>query len=174
MPGIALDSASKGRLRPSFFFLLLAVSEVLAQQPIYRCGQLYTNVPKDPARCQPVTTHAVTVISGTRVQTYGGAPASRPVASAPPQAQTQTQQVQTRMEPGGQRQRDDMARAIVLAELDKARQRHQTLQQEYRNAPAEDDEARRAQRKAAVERAQRDIDSLQRELERRPSLPTPP
>ena len=126
---------------------------------MYRCGQLYTNVPTDPARCQPVAAHAVTVISGTRVQTYGGAPAARPVAAAP----------QARVESGDQRQRDDMARAIVLAELDKARQRHQALQQAYRNAPGEDSDPQRGQLKASVERAQRDIDSLQRELGRRPA-----
>ncbi|MFM7026637.1 MAG: hypothetical protein ACKOWC_11365 [Limnohabitans sp.] len=162
MTGIALTSAAKGRLWPSFFFLLaVAPVVVVAQQPIYRCGQLYTNVPADPARCQPVTSHAVTVISGTRVQTYGGTPAAR--STAAPQMKAEA-----KVETGGQRQRDDMARAIVVAELDKVRQRHQSLELEYRQAPAEDNGSRRAQLKAAVERSQRDIESLQRELERRP------
>lgn len=56
-----------------------------------------------------------------------------------------------------------MARAIVSAELDKARQRHAGLQHDYRKAQGKSDDA---QLKAAVDRAQRDIDSLQRELGR--------
>ena len=168
MTGIALVSAAKGRLRPSFFFLLALLSAAVpAQQLVYRCGQLYTNVPADPARCKPVSSHAVTVINGTRVQTYGDVLAARPGAASQPKGET-------KLEAGGQRQRDDMARAIVVAELDKARQRHQSLEQEYRQTPSDDNTPRRAQLKAAVERAQRDIDSLQRELERRsPNLAQP-
>ena len=53
MPGIALNSAAKGRPRPSFFFLLtLFAGATLAQQPVYRCGQEYTNAPLDASRCE--------------------------------------------------------------------------------------------------------------------------
>lgn len=157
MPGIALDSAKKGRLWPSFFFLLaLLAGAALAQQPVYRCGQEYTNAPLDAGRCERLAGQAVTVIPGTRVQAVGGASVAVPAGQQPP----------AKVEAGQQKQRDDIARAIVMAELDKARQRHAALQQDHQKAQGQADEA---QRKAAVERARRDIDSLQRELDRRPA-----
>jgi len=173
MPGIALCSASKGRLRPSFFFcmwVVLLAGSALAQQAVYRCGQEYTNAPTDPARCERLAPQAITVIAGTRAQ--GAAVAAPPagtgaaagaVASVP------------------QKQRDDMARGIVSAELDRAQRRHADLLAEYRlgepvrvaqEQPAQYQE-RVARLKASVERSQRDIDSLQRELARRPSSSMP-
>jgi hypothetical protein len=166
MPGIALDSASKGRLRPSFFFLLgVAAASAMAQQTVYRCGQEYTNAPRDPERCERVNAPAVTVIAGTRVQ--GGRPAAQ-VPAVPAAAASGV----------AQQQRDDMARNIVSAELEQARQRHALLLQEYRQGePVRTSEEmqnpqkyqdRMARLKAAVDRSQRDLDSLQRELARRP------
>ena len=172
MLGIALSSAKKGRLRPSFFFLLLVAAGALAQQAVYRCGQEYTNTPADVGRCERLAPQAVTVIAGTRVQSGGGVPAVAPVA-----------QPMLGIKASGQRQRDDMARAIVVAELDKARQRHAALLQDYQKTGSRvgevkvsgsADDAQNVQLKAAVERAQRDIDSLQRELERHPSAALSP
>ena len=177
MPGIALDSAKKGRLRPSFFFCLtsLVMAMAQAQQPVYRCGQEYTNAPADVARCERVATQSITVIPGTRVQ---GGPqpglhtAPVPAAALLPQA------------PVPQAQRDDMARGILSAELDKARQRHEQLQQEYRQGePVRLPDEMQSPHKyrdrmlglrAAIERSQRDIDSLQRELQRRPAASATP
>ena len=82
MPGIALDSARKGRLRPSFFLMLCAVGLAQAQQQVYRCGQEYTNAPADASRCERVPMKAVTVIPATRVQ---GSSAAVPAATAAPQ-----------------------------------------------------------------------------------------
>ena len=158
---IALDSATKGRPRPSFFLLLaLAGSAALAQQPVFRCGQEYTNAPVDPSGCERLTGQAVTVIPGTRVQ-VGTTPA---VSAAPPSSPSVA-----KVESASQKQRDNMARAIVSAELDKARQRHAELQLQYRKAQQPTDSAAQSQLKAAIDRAQRDIDSLQRELDRRPA-----
>lgn len=171
MPCMALTSAEKGRLRPSFFLLLIVTALGSAwAQPVYRCGQQYTNAPADASRCDRLAPQAVTVIEGTRVQG-----AALPTTAAPA-----TPVPLARVEPASQRQRDDMARTIVAAELEKARQRHAELLQAYQQAqpprhkdeerPSPQQEAPRlAQLKAAVERAQRDMDSLQRELERRPS-----
>ncbi len=158
---IALDSATKGRPRPSFFLLLtLAGSAALAQQPVFRCGQEYTNAPVDPTGCERLAGQAVTVIPGTRVQ-VGTTPAvSEALPSSPSVA---------KVESASQKQRDDMARAIVSAELDKARQRHAELQLQYRKAQQPTDSAAQSQIKAAIDRTQRDIDSLQRELDRRPA-----
>jgi hypothetical protein len=162
MPGIALNSAAKGRPRPSFFFLLtLFAGATLAQQPVYRCGQEYTNAPLDASRCERLSGQAVTVIPGTRVQAVGVAPAAVPAGQPPP----------AKVEVGQQKQRDDIARAIVLAELDKARQRHAAL---LRDHPREQGKTDDAQHKAAVDRARRDIDSLQRELDRRPPATAQP
>ena len=161
MPGIALDSARQGRLRPSFFFLCTALTgAALAQQPVYRCGQEYTNAPADASRCERLAGQAVTVIPGTRVQATAAAPATPPAGQPP-----------ARVQAASQKQRDDMARAIVVSELDKARQRHAALQQEHRKVQGQPDDG---QRQAAVDRAQRDIDSLQRELDRRPAASAPP
>ena len=162
MPGIALDSATQGRLRPSFFFLLMVLTGAAgAQQPVFRCGQEYTNAPADPVRCERLSGQAVMVIPGTRVQAAGMpvAEGSAVPPSTPPAG---------RLDVASQRQRDGMARAIVSAELEKARQRHAQLQQQYQQAQQQDPAAQ-GQLKAAVERAQRDIDSLQRELDRRPA-----
>ena len=158
---IALDSATKGRPRPSFFLLLtLAGSAALAQQPVFRCGQEYTNAPVDPTGCERLAGQAVTVIPGTRVQ-VGTTPA---VSEAPPSSPSVA-----KVESASQKQRDNMARAIVSAELDKARQRHAELQLQYRKAQQPTDSAAQSQIKAAIDRTQRDIDSLQRELDRRPA-----
>ena len=161
MPGIALDSATKGRPRPSFFLLLtLAGSAALAQQPVFRCGQEYTNAPVDPTGCERLAGQAVTVIPGTRVQVSTTPAVSEASPSSPSVA---------KVESASQKQRDDMARAIVSAELDKARQRHAELQLQYRKAQQPTDSAVQSQLKAAIDRTQRDIDSLQRELDRRPA-----
>ena len=161
MRGFALTSADKGRLRPSFFFCCAVLAgSVLAQQPVYRCGQEYTNAPLDAARCERLASQTVTVIPGTRVQASGLAPATLPAG-----------QPAVRSEAAGQKQRDEMARAIVAAELDKARLRHAALLQDLHQAPGKPESD---PRQAAVARSQRDIDSLQRELERRPPAPTPP
>ena len=182
MRKIAPHSAEKGRLRPSFFFassaLLLCAAGGLgvhAQEQIYRCGQEYTNTPKDASRCERLPAQAVTVIPGTRpartdppvaqqapaAAALAAVPASAPAVDAP------------------QRQRDLQARTIVANELDKTRQRLAELVREYQQgAPLKTaaEEAkplqyqeRVAQLKAAIERHERDIDSLQRELARRPA-----
>ena len=108
MPGIALDSATKGRLRPSFFLLLGLPLCAWAQQAVFRCGQEYTNAPTDASRCERVAPQAITVIAGTRVQTNSTAsPVTSPapvsmVSVSPPPAASAPQQ-----------QRDDMARHIL-------------------------------------------------------------
>ncbi len=164
MLGTALTSAKKGRLRPSFFLLSTVLVPALAQQAVYRCGQQYTNLPQDAGRCERLAPQAVTVIEGTRVQGRGAV--SAPLPAAVPQG-TAT----ARVEPAGQKQRDDMARTIVSAELGQARQRFAELQQQHQKAQTmpSPDAARVVQLGAALDRAQRDIDSLQRELDRRPT-----
>lgn len=150
------------------------VGSALAQQVVYRCGQEYTNAPADASRCERLASQAVTVIAGTRVQ--GAAAAPSPSASAAAGASSAVASVP-------QKQRDDMARSIVSNELEQAQRRHADLLAEYRQGePLRlSDEAqnppkyqeRVARLKAAVDRSQRDIDSLQRELARK-STPSSP
>jgi hypothetical protein len=147
--------------------MLCAVGLAQAQQQVYRCGQEYTNAPVDASRCERVPMQAVTVIPATRVQ---GLSAAVPAATAAPQAAASGLH---------QHQRDELARSIVSTELEQARQRHTQLVQEYRQGePARTPEEmhhpqkyqeRVARLRAALERSQRDIDSLQRELMRRPT-----
>lgn len=173
MPGIALTGASKGRLRPSFFFwgvlLALLVHAARAQQQVFRCGQEYTNTPQDKRRCEVLTPQAISTITGTRVQSQS---AEIPPSSIPAQSPVQ------RAPDAPQRQRDEMARTIVGAELAREQERLNQWQSEQRQLqamPHTDDPQHRqrlAQLQAAIERSVRDIDSLQRELTRR--TPTKP
>lgn len=159
MTGIARTVQCKGRLRPSFFFCLaLWATAGWAQQAVYRCGHEYTNTPQDAQRCERLALPSVTVIPGTRTQAV--APLAAASAGMP----------SARAEPAPQRQRDEMARTIVVAELDKARERHAQLLQEWRHletagGPKQQHQAE--QLKAAIERTERDIGSLQRELARK-------
>ena len=183
MRKIAPRSANKGRLRPSFFFWCNAVwlgiatsSAAFAQEQIYRCGQEYTNAPKEVSRCERLSPQSVTVIPGlkpVRVE----APVVGPVTASAPSVAPSSAPASSADAP--QKLRDQQARTIVAAELDRTRQRHAELLQEYRQgAPLKSatEEAsphkyqeRVVQLKAAIERHERDIDSLQRELARRPA-----
>lgn len=158
MSGIARRGANPGRLRPSFFLCLaLSASAVGAQAVVYRCGQEYTNAPVEAQRCERLALPAVTVIPGTQVQ----APAALAVTSSPASA---------RVDDAPQRQRDAMARTIVVAELDKARAQHAQLMQAWRQlqpAGGTQQPPQAQELKAAIDRLERDIDSLQRELARK-------
>ena len=157
-----------------------AVFGALAQQAVFRCGQEYTNAPADASRCERLQPQAVTVIAGTRVQT----PAAASGTSMPAQALLAPTTVTTPVPELTPRPREQMALTILDAELEQARQRHASLLQAYRQGepprmPDEDQDPQKYQDrvlrlKAAVERAQRDIESLQRERMRRPVVPSTP
>ncbi len=189
MRKIAPHSAEKGRLRPSFFLggsaALLALSSAvsvvpaMAQEQIYRCGQEYTNAPKDASRCERLSPHSVTVISGIQ-PARSSEPAVAPQSAAPMPTALSTQAgMPASVANAPQRQRDQQARTIVVTELERTRHRHAELVQEYKQGSPAKTEAelsspqkyqdRVAGLKAAIERHERDIDSLQRELARRPS-----
>lgn len=161
-----------------------------AQQAVYRCGQEYTNAPREPALCEPLAPQAITVINGTRPvpQPAAAAPTrsapaepvpTAPVATASAMAgQPRTPAVPTRLPEVQQSERDGLARTILMQELDKARAQLAQLVHSYNQGEPEKWAAetrnhqkyldRVAEMKAAIERTERDIDSLQRELSRRP------
>ena len=162
------------QLRVLGFIVSGAVSTCAwAQEAIYRCGHEYTNAPRDVRQCERMAAQAVTVITGTR-------PPSRVVAPVPSASvtDTRTSPDTSRSAPPQQAERDLHARTIVGQELDKARQQLTVLVQEYNDGEPVKwaSESRHHQRyldrvsalKASIERTQRDIDSLQRELDRRP------
>jgi hypothetical protein len=173
------------------FLLLTAGMSAQAQQAVYRCGQEYTNAPREPALCEALAPQAITVISGTRpTPSLAATPATaaaavpkrstpaEPAAAAASAGQPRTPAVPARTPDVQQSERDAQARTIVMQELDKARAQLAKLVQSYNVGEPEKWAAetrnhqkyldRVAEMKAAIERTERDIDSLQRELMRRP------
>ena len=146
----------------------------LAQQPIYRCGNEFTNTVSDPlARgCQRVEGASVSV------------PAPRPLKAQPaalPRAGTTPQGgpiAGARVDAQEQRARDADARQILSAELKRAEARQLELQRDYNQGEPERraDESRNYQKymdrvaeiKASLARNESDIASIRRELARQP------
>lgn len=168
--------------------LLFTSPPALAQQAVYRCGQEYTNAPREPALCEPLAPQAITVISGTRPTPQPQAAAAAPTRNAPAEpvataeataGPPRTPAVPTRLPDVQQSERDGQARTILMQELDKARAQLAQLVHSYNQGEPEKWAAetrnhqkyldRVADMKAAIERTERDIDSLQRELSRRPA-----
>ena len=172
---IAHSSAKKdGFGRPffcmSFAWCLLGLvwsSPLPAQEAIYRCGQEYTNAPQGKSACTRVATEpAVTVIGGTHA--HGGAvrtPLAESTALVP---ESRTKADGPRAQPQDQRERDAQARAILMQELAQAKQQQAQLQQAFKDHEGAKSPDKMQATQAAIERNQRDIDSLQRELARRP------
>ena len=169
--------------------LVLSSQPAQAQQAVYRCGQEYTNAPREPALCEPLAPQAITVINGTRpaLQPQASTATALPTRSAPAEpvatipnaaGQPRTPAVPTRLPDVQQSERDGQARTILMQELDKARAQLAQLVHSYNQGEPEKwaAETRNHQKYldrvagmlAAIERTERDIDSLQRELSRRP------
>ena len=147
--------------------LLLSVCAHAAAQNIYRCGNEYTNHARSAKErdCKLVQGGQVTVVHGA----VGG---RRAATSSPPVSPA----------PGGdtaqQRARDSDAKAILQAELNKARADLARLQAEYNDGSPQRSalELRNPQGylqrvdalQADIARQQNDIASIQRELGRLP------
>ena len=140
-----------------------------AQEPIYRCGNEYTNTKPDARAkgCKLVEGGNVTVVQGTRAAKPAASKAS--VSSGGP-----------RVENAQQKSRDSDARLILQAELKKAQSRQEELQAEYNNGVPEKrgDETRNHQKyldrvaelKASIARNESDMAGIRRELERLPAV----
>jgi hypothetical protein len=160
--------------------LVAAATAAQAQTKIFRCGNTYTN---DEAQaksmgCKLVEGGNVTVVNGTRVNNpAAGASRSRGdnVATAPQTAGPASGGT-GRIDAGEQKARDNDARAILEAELKKSEARHAELLREWNNGEPEKmgPEHRNYQKyldrvaelKAAIERNEKDIAGLKRELGR--------
>ena len=136
-----------------------------AQTKIWRCGNSYTNDEAEAKaqKCKLVEGGNVTVVQGTKVLATGARVGTAPV-TAP------------RIDAGEQKARDTEAKAILEAELKKAEQRLADLQAEYKGGEPDKlgPETRNHQKyldrvaelKAAIERNEKDIAGLKRELGR--------
>jgi len=145
---------------------------VWAQQPIYRCGNEYTNTrPDADARgCKLIDGGNVTVVQAVR------APKAPTKASQPAKAPVNGE---NRIAAAEQKARDSDARLILQSELNKAVQRQEALQKEYNNGAPEKlgEETRNYQKyqdrvaelKASLARNESDIAGIRRELERLPA-----
>lgn len=137
---------------------------------VYRCGNEYTNDGRDAAArgCRLLEGGQVTILQSrpptavTQVGTASPAAASSPAL---------------RVDSTAQRGRDQQARQILGAELDRSRARLQELQAQYQEGQPERQGNERnyqryldrvAQLKTEIERTQSDIDGLQREISRLP------
>jgi len=156
------------RLLP--LLMLTGALPVFAQDTIYRCGNEYINnaaIAKQRG-CAPLQGGNVTVIEGTRPSPASTAPA--------PRGNGAVQGSGPRVDSTAQRQRDADARATLEAELRKAEERLAEAQKAYANGEPEKQgiEGRNHQRyldrvaslKDAVTRAENDVASIRRELQR--------
>ena len=146
---------------------------------IYRCGNTYTNAPAKPQDCQLMQGQTITVIQGTRPF---AAPAVVPTPAAASRTKTEPAGAPlwgASSEPVDTKTRDAQKRAILVTELQQTRERHAQMVLEYNEGEPDKigGEARNHQKyldrlarlKAGIARAERDMDSLQRELSRLPS-----
>ena len=151
--------------------LALAVPAAFAQNRIYRCGNEYTNnvaVAKE-RNCKVVEGGNITVVEGTRPAGGSGGAAPK-AATSPPSA--------PRVDANDQRARDADARAILESELKKAQARVAETKQEYNDGAPQRNALdlrnpqkymeRTAELKAALARAEADVEGIRREIERLP------
>lgn len=155
--------------------LLLGVGPVLAQSPIYRCGNEYTNNPGNAqARgCRLVDGGNLTIVESVRPPAATPAPAS---SGATPSRNGSARTSGERVDGAEQRARDSDARQILDAELRRAEDRLSDLREEYnqgkptplaseRSHPQRYDE-RVNDLKSRIERAEADVAGIKRELAR--------
>ncbi|WP_143433978.1 hypothetical protein [Hydrogenophaga sp. A37] len=146
----------------------------LAQERIYRCGNEYTNnaVVAKSRGCKVMEGGNITIVQGT-VPQAGASPRTGTAPTAPRST--------PRNDSAEQRARDSDARLILESELRKAEDRLAQAQKAYANGQPEKEgiESRNHQRyldrvaelKAAVARAESDVNGLRRELGRMGGVP---
>lgn len=145
-------------------FLMPAV----AQERIFRCGNEYTNNANEAKSrgCKPMEGGNITIIQGTVPQ----------AAASPRAGSGSAPRATVRADSPEQRARDSDARQILETELRKAEERLAQAQKAYAGGQPEKEgiESRNHQRyldrvaelKAAVARAESDVNGLKRELGR--------
>ena len=149
---------------------LTLATEVVAQDKIFRCGNEYINNAAEAKTrgCKPMEGGNITIIQGTAPQSGSSSNASKSSATPRPSG--------SRIDSAEQRSRDSDARVILEAELRKSEERLAQAKKAYANGEPEKEgiESRNHQRyldrvaelKAAVTRAEGDVSSIRRELDR--------
>lgn len=132
---------------------------VIANQAVYKCGQELTNLPKNPELCQKLEISNSTQIEGTQVQNSP----SLNSASKPKEAQVEGM-------PGAQASSQDMhqrhtkARTILEDERQKLLTQHAELVRSHKQS--QPDRQREAAFNTKLQRIERDLQALSRELAR--------
>jgi hypothetical protein len=158
--------------------LLSLAFSVMANQVVYKCGQEITNQPTDPKLCQTLNISQPTQIEGTRVQTSaqkGMGTVAMGASELTESAKAQASVVQAG--PSAESvERKSQARTILEDEWQKLSTLYTELVQQYNHGhptPLAGETIRQTsyqQRamalKAQVQRLERDLQALQRELSR--------
>ena len=137
----------------------LFVGLVMAEQAVYKCGQELTNLPKNPELCQKLEISTPTQIEGTRVQNSSNFNSSfkskEAQVESTPVAQTNPQDVH---------QRNTKARTILEDERQKLLKQQAELVQNHKQS--QPDRQREAVFNTNIQRIERDLQALSRELAR--------
>jgi hypothetical protein len=154
------------------------VFSVSAQQAVYKCGQEITNQPTDPQRCERLSISRPTQIEGTRVQQMAPAQSTRAnhgPADVSPSSRSQDAVPQPLLSQDPHN-RKVQARTILEDELQKLSAKYAELVQannQGRPGPlpggatqSADDLLRANELKVQLQRVERDMQALQRELSR--------
>jgi len=154
------------------------VFSVSAQQAVYKCGQEITNQPTDPQRCERLSLSQPTQIEGTRVQQMAPAQSTRAnngPADVSATSRSQDAVLQPSLSPDPSN-RKVQARTILEDEWQKLSAKYAELvhaNNQSRPGPlpvgatqSADDLLRANELKVQLQRVERDMQALQRELSR--------
>jgi len=142
----------------------------VAQDRLYRCGNLYTNADKsrDPT-CTPLVMDRITVVPAQSQE-------SKPATPAKPVAAQSSSRTATRVSSLAQTRKDGESRQILEAEWRKTLQRLQDLQSEYNRGEPERLGSERSNPKkyldrvaalqSSIARTEADLTGIRRELAR--------
>lgn len=154
------------------------VFSVSAQHAVYKCGQEITNQPTDPLRCERLSLSQPTQIEGTSVQQRAPAQSTRTnngPADILPTARSQDTVAHPSLSPDPNN-RKVQARTILEDEWQKLSAKYAELVQANNQArpgplpggtpQSADDMVRANELKVQLQRVERDMQALQRELSR--------
>ena len=154
------------------------VFSVSAQHAVYKCGKEITNQPADPQRCERLSLSQPTQIEGTRVQQMAPAQSTRTnngLADVLPTSRSQDAVLQPSLSQD-LNNRKVQARTILEDEWQKLSAKYAELVQannQARPSPlpggttqSADDLLRTNELKVQLQRVERDMQALQRELSR--------
>ena len=180
MQTLAQQHKFSSNIRPRFIACAVwgLVFSVSAQHAVYKCGQEITNQPTDPQRCERLSLSQPTQIEGTRVQQMAPAQSTR-TNSGPtdilPTARSQDAVPHPSISPDPNN-RKVQARTILEDEWQKLSAKYAELvhaNSQARPSPlpggatqSADELLRTNELKVQLQRVERDMQALQRELSR--------